>query len=238
MSTKFLKSSRSAGSARSAALRFAPSLAVLAALALSSGCMNRDSVTVGAVPDDYRTNHPIIISEKEEFIDIPVGVDDLGASRAQKSSVGGFLDAYDVSAAPVVRIMVPAGSANEAAANRVAADLVYVLRQNGVRPGRIATLSYSAGSAEAAAPIRISYVGIKASTDKCGRWPDDLADTTENRHYANFGCSYQNNLAAQVANPADLLGPRKTTEIDAANRGVAIDDYQNRVRDFPSEVDY
>ena len=52
---------------------------------------------------------------------------------------------------------------------------------------------------------------MRAQTDKCGRWPEDILETSENKHYANFGCSYQNNLAAQIANPADLLGPRKQT---------------------------
>ena len=50
---------------------------------------------------------------------------------------------------------------------------------------------------------------MRAQTDKCGRWPEDLLHDAENKHYADFGCSYQNNLAAQIANPADLLGPRK-----------------------------
>ena len=32
--------------------------------------------------------------------------------------------------------------------------------------------------------------------------------TARNLPYANFGCAQQRNLAAQIANPADLLGPR------------------------------
>jgi pilus assembly protein CpaD len=78
---------------------------------------------------------------------------------------------------------------------------------------------------------------MKASVDRCGRWPEDILDTTENRHYADFGCSYQNNLAAQIDNPADLLGPRRQTEIDAENRAVAIEDYKAKDIDFDSEVD-
>ena len=35
-----------------------------ATVALLSGCAKRDSITVGAVPDDYRTNHPIVIAQK------------------------------------------------------------------------------------------------------------------------------------------------------------------------------
>ena len=32
-----------------------------------------------------------------------------------------------------------------------------------------------------------------------------------NLDYPNFGCATQQNLAAMVANPADLLGPRSQT---------------------------
>ena len=80
---------------------------------------------------------------------------------------------------------------------------------------------------------------MRAHTDRCGRWPDDLLETTENKHYANFGCSYQNNLAAQVANPADLLGPRKQTEIDAENRDRVINVYRQSGNGATSgEIDY
>ena len=34
-------------------------------VSLLAGCAKRDSITVGAVPDDYRTNHPIVIAEKD-----------------------------------------------------------------------------------------------------------------------------------------------------------------------------
>ncbi|RUY10797.1 pilus assembly protein CpaD, partial [Mesorhizobium sp. M7A.F.Ca.US.006.01.2.1] len=48
--------------------RFVPVLAVAVA-ALLTGCAQRDSITVGAIPDDYRTNHPIVIAEKNQKID-------------------------------------------------------------------------------------------------------------------------------------------------------------------------
>ena len=102
----------------------------------------------------------------------------------------------------------------------------------------MAISSYTSQSAEVSAPVRVMYTAMKAQTNKCGRWPDDLAETSENKHYANFGCSYQNNLAAQIANPADLLGPRKMTEVDAEKRSVVIDEYR-KAPDVPStDVEY
>ncbi len=200
--------------------------ALLVAAALLSGCANRDSITVGAIPDDYRTNHPIMISQQDKTLDIPVGASDRGMTRAQSQSLLGFLDGYDRNAASVLTISVPSGSANEIAAQSAARGFAKVAAANGVRRDRIAFISYDAGAADVAAPVRVTYSAMRAHTDKCGRWSADIADTAENKHYTNFGCSYQNNLAAQIANPTDLLGPRQQTPVDATRRGAVIDGYR------------
>jgi pilus assembly protein CpaD len=213
-----------------------PILAVAAA-ALMSGCANRDSITVGSVPDDYRTNHPIVIAEKEEVLDLPVGASDRGMTRTQRASLEGFLANYDREAAPVLKIMAPAGSANGVAAAEAAHDFAGLAAKNGVPASRIMLLSYEA-SVEASAPVRVSYTSMRAQTDKCGSWPEDILQTSENKHYANFGCAYQNNIAAQIANPADLLGPRKPTEIDAENRSAVIDEYREPPDGFNDTINY
>jgi pilus assembly protein CpaD len=203
-------------------------LAVLGA-SLLSGCVGSDHVIVGAIPDDYRTSHPIVISQNEQVTDIPVGAGDRAMTRSQRQQLEGFLSGYDRAAAPVVQFLLPAGSANATAARKASAGLVQVARENGVQRSRIAVLSYDAGQAEAQPPIRVVYSKVTASAGPCGRWPEDiLASDVENKHYADFGCSYQHNLAAQVANPADLIGPRKEGDIDATNRGQVITLYRNR----------
>ena len=193
---------------------------------LAAGCANRDSITVGSVPDDYRTNHPIVISEREKTVDIPVGVADRGASRLHRTAVDGFIANYDRSAAPIVAVMVPYGSANQAAASAVAADLVARLRRAGVPEGRIAHQPYEASRYGDAAPIRLSYAEMRASTGPCGRWPADLLENNDNKHWANFGCSYQNNLAAQIADPRDIVAPRAMIPADSGRRSVVFDAYR------------
>jgi len=238
-----LKSRTSAASKRpTAAPYYRPAMSLLAATAvvLLSGCnvQPRDSVIVGSIPDDYRTNHPIVIAEKQQAIDIPVGAGERGMTRSQRVSLGGFLDDYDRSAAPVLSIQIPSGSANEVAAADAGRGFVQFAKANGVPRSRIVVSSYSAPAVDESSPIRVSYVGLKAQTDKCGRWPSDISESSENKHYADFGCSYQNNLAAQVADPADLIGPRKQTTIDAEQRSGVIDRYRNAVPDTGSEVQY
>lgn len=222
-----------------ALLNVVPRLSAVAvvAVALVSGCASRDSITVGSVPDDYRTNHPIVVSEKEKTIDVPVGASDRHLSRVQRAAVDGFIANYDRSAGPLVTVMVPYGSPNQAAASHVAAGLSQRMRAAGVPEGRIVQQPYEAAQYGDAAPIRLAYAEMTASVGQCGRWPADMLDNTGNRHWANFGCAYQNNLAAQIANPADLLGPRKPTEIDTERRSISIDDYRNRETRWSPNID-
>ncbi len=170
-----------------------------------------------------------MIAEKNQKIDLPVGAGDRGMTGSQRDTLLGFLDGYDRSAAPALTIAIPIGSANEVAATPRRDAISPGWRSPAASSGTGSSMtSYQSVSAEASAPVRVSYISVRAQTDKCGRWPEDCCETSENKHYADFGCSYQNNLAAQIANPADLLGPRKSTDIDAENRGAVIDDYRGR----------
>ncbi len=215
-----------------------PVLALLA-VTLLAGCASRD-MTVNSIPDDYRTNHPIVISEKEQIVDIPIGHADTKLSMAQRSIVQNTIANYRSNGSGVIHILLPTGSPNERAASRLRNDVAATLRRGGVKPFNISSERYPAGGSELP-PLRLAYSAMTASTAPCGQWPKDVLDTADNKHYANFGCANQNNLAAQIANPADLLGPRATTPIDAERRGVVIDGYRKAdswVYEPAMEVDY
>lgn len=205
--------------------RRATAVLLLVAAGLLAGCVKRDSVIVGALPDDYRTRHPIVLAEKEKTLDIPVPILSYRMTPQQSVAIDGFMDDYGDSGPTVVTILVPHGSANGPAASRVADDIAAFLRRGYVPEGYLQVLPYQASAGEVR-PVRLTYGRLEATVAPCGRWPEDLLDTYENRNYENFGCSYQNNLAAQVANPMDFLGPRKKTTIDAENRVGAIEKYR------------
>lgn len=223
---------------RARTVRASAVAAAIAAAALLAGCANRDSIVVGATPDDYRTNHPIVIAEKDVTIDIPVGTFDTQLSRVQRTAIDGFIDDYDRKQAPLVTILVPSGAVNDAAASNIAGALAGRMVKLGVPAGRVMTQHYQARSASEPAPLRVVYTAMRAQTGPCGKWPEDISDTAANKHYANFGCAYQNNLAAQIDNPADLLGPRKMAEVDTERRSVSIEDYRLRESTWTPEVGY
>ena len=80
--------------------------------------------------------------------------------------------------------------------------------------------------------IRLSYPRIAAVAGPCGLWPEDLGPSinnsgyNENRHYYNFGCATQRNLAAMIDNPSDLVQPRSETPAYTARRTEAFEKYR------------
>jgi len=201
---------------------------VAAALALG-GCANHSSqhFTVGSTTDNYKTRHPIIIDEKEHTHDVPVASDAFDLPLSHASAVEGFADRFLTSANGRILVMVPKGSSNQRAARRIADKVVRTLEKRGIPAHRVQMVSYDAHAHGATAPVRLSYSAIKASVEGCGKWKKDLTSSSENKNYHNFGCATQNNLAAMIANPADLLGPRGMSSVDAARRGNVIEGYRS-----------
>lgn len=159
-------------------------------------------------------------------MDVPVATGTRTLTQAAASSVMGFAREFSKSASGSIRIMLPSGSSNEGAARNVGHKILVLLQKQGIPRSRIISAPYFAGQDGAAAPIRLSYASIQSKVKGCGQWPDDLTNTVENGQYHNFGCATQNNLAALVANPSDLLAPRGTTSIDAARRSKVLEKYR------------
>lgn len=192
-----------------------------------AGCANRDGMSTGALPDDYRTRHPIVIAEAEHVIDVPVASTDRRLTKGARDVIRGFAQSYTNSATGTVQILVPRGSGNAYAASALRKEIRGVLVGSGIPANRLVEVSYQANSGGDAAPVRLSYSAITAKTAPCGNWPKDLvSNTIQNKNYENFGCASQSNLAAQIANPMDLLGPRAMSPIDAVQRGKVINDYR------------
>jgi pilus assembly protein CpaD len=210
-----------------------PARAALAAmLALSaaalSGCgTNPDKNATGSIPDDYRTRHPIVLTETAQTMDLPIATGDRQLTFAMRDNIRGFAGDRAAKSTGAVQIMLPRGSANAATANYLRKDIRATLTAAGIKRDRLIETSYDASGYGDAAPVRLVFFAITAKAGPCGAWPEDLvANTMENRNYHNFGCATQANLAAQVANPMDLVQPRGMTPIDAEQRTVVIQDYR------------
>ena len=121
----------------------------------------------------------------------------------------------------VVTISLPHGGADAALAAR-AADFAQGLLAVAGAP--VQRSSYE--SADPKAPLLVSFDYEKAEIPACGKNWGDLTNTFDNRSYDAFGCAVTANMAAQAANPADLVRPRADDAPDAERRMTVLDKYR------------
>lgn len=206
-----------------------PAALLVSALAVALGGCAREVQpfeTTGAVPDDYRINHPIAIEEQVETLDVAVGLYTDRLTEGAKGNVAGFGQKFRQSGSTTIAVVAPSGSPNQEVAAGIAVEVEDVLRHTGVPSDNIDYRVYHAASDERNAPIRIAFSRIAAHTAPCTPWPDQVTVNNQNRHYAAFGCATQQNLAAIVVNPLDLLYPRGLTPADAARRADVLEKYR------------
>ena len=204
-------------------------LVSLVALALF-GCRSREETgthVAGWALVDASQRHPILVSQKPATLSIRVAGGAHGLSPSQAAQVSDFLARYrskDSGNSKLV-IAVPSGSPNESAAMRAVGNMREMIREFGFSESTVSMVPYSGGS-DPSAPVRLAYLRYVAEAPECGHWPTNLAYEPRNLPYPNFGCAQQHNLAAQIVNPADLLGPRTTAPADADRRAVVMDNYR------------
>jgi pilus assembly protein CpaD len=203
--------------------------AALAAMTLA-GCKTLEEPgahTAGFTLVDPTQRHPIMVSQQPSTTSLSVPRGSQGLSPGQRAQVASFLQRYrstDAGNSKLV-IAVPSGSPNESAVVTAVADMRQMITDFGFPDNSVAIEPYHARR-DANAPVRLSYLRYVAEAPECAQWPTNLADDRRNLPYPNFGCAQQHNLAAQIANPADLLGPRTMEPSDQERRAVVFDKYR------------
>jgi pilus assembly protein CpaD len=216
------------------------SAGLLLVAAAIAGCArtDREQIEVGGIPLDYRARHPIVLNEQEKTLDVPVASGARELNIPVKSNIRAFASEFAAAGTGSLFVILPSGSPNAHAVRTVKGDILEALTDGGAPRNRVVFQHYDASAHGSAAAVRLSYNAVTASAGPCGNWPDDLTDTKYNRNYYDYGCSSQANLAAIIANPVDLMGPRETSQIDATQRAAVIQDYQAGPRGAASEVTY
>ena len=203
--------------------------AAVSLLALSAaGCRDNPAApqVAGWMLVDPSQRHPILVSQQPTHMKIRVARGSTGLTPAQRAEVLDFAGRWRAMDAGNSRLVIaaPSGAANEVAAMHAVQDIRGLLDENGFQESAVSIEAYHE-EGDPQPPIRVSYLRFVAEAPECGHWPANLADQKDNMAYANFGCATQRNLAAQIANPADLLGPRTETARSGERRGTHWDKY-------------
>ena len=206
-------------------------LAVLGLGITLAGCLLDQDALVANEPTDVRQRHPIAIREGEHTVDLLIGVDRGGLLPAQRAEVVGFASSWQQEATGGIVVDLPTGTPNARAAADTLKEVKTLLTAAAVPARAIVVRHYHPPNPEKLATLKLSYPKTMAEAGPCGQWPRDIGPSyqggdTYNRNYWNFGCSQQQNLAAMLEDPADLLQPRAETAPSAQRRTTVFDKYR------------
>lgn len=211
----------------------ARALAFVSIAAVLVGCKTTSSAedVTGGIPNDYRLRHPIAVREGKQTLTVFIGDRRGTLNPTQRAEVGQVAGSWRREATGGIVIEVPFGGSNEQAAMSAARDIRAVLGAAGVPPHSIEIRPYQTQDPVRLGTLRVTYPRMRAETGPCGLWPEDIGPTYDpvynsNRQHYNHGCASQRNLAAQVADPADLVQPRAEGPTLASRRSTVIDKYR------------
>ena len=146
-----------------------------------------------------------------------------GLSAAQMTALSALVDRWRDAGGGPIQIQAPSHGGGEAyrAASLVQAELVAM----GVAEDRVTLTGYDAGD-KAGAPIVVGFDHYQAKGPDCGRDWDGFTKTLNNGPNSNFGCAVTANVAAMVANPADLAQAQPLAPGDSPRREVVLGKYR------------
>ena len=198
-------------------LFIAAAAAVAAAL---SGCMGAPAEGLGPTPLTPTSRFSLQV---EPGVDrVALAVHETGLSENQTLALRDMVNRFAAEGAPMLTVEAPSG--DDPVASDIAWRIKGALEASGVPPYKVRVVTYVAPDPRA--PVLVGFDTVRAVVPRCGQEWSNLARTGNNAGSANFGCSVNANLAAQIANPRDIVTPRAMTPSDAARRSVVFDRYR------------
>jgi pilus assembly protein CpaD len=188
------------------------------ALLAAGSCSITPDRTPGATMPDGAVNHPIMV--EPSYRSLKLDFTPNGLTPASAAQLDTFVADYRDHGSGSIAVSAPDNGASQGAITFFAGTI----NQMGIARDKILVSTHDAPDGDMR--VEINYVAYKARTEKCGDWSDDLGFTMRNDTPKNFGCAVQQNIAAQVADPRDLLGPRPMGESDGARRVTVMGKYE------------
>jgi len=188
-----------------------------AALALSACATPQD---MGPVPLTPISRYSLQVEPGMDRI--ALAVHDQGLSPTQRAALSALAARASAENAAELRIEAPSGG--DPIANEHAWRAKAALEDAGVPANRILVVSYSAPDPRA--PVLAGFETARAFVPQCGQNWGNLNPSFTNQSQMNLGCAITANMAAQIANPRDIVTPRAMTPADSHRAAVVFDNYR------------
>ncbi len=210
-----------------------PLIASLACLALGA-CASEESEPLAQARPVTPTEH-FAIEVKPAPVELMLAAHGSGLSEAQAAALRDFMGRYDDADRGAITIKAPERGPDQSGVYRTATAARDYLISQGAAAGDVRIEGYDANG-DGKAPVRVSFVAYHAQGPQCGNSWSDLAKQANNQVYREFGCALTANVAAQIADPADLLHPRASDPPDAERRADVLNKYrQGQITSTPKD---
>ena len=169
--------------------------------------------------------HPIAVDS--QIVTLTIDADDTtdDLSDRDQARLRAFANAYLTSGHGPLTITTPSGFADRDG-HEASADIRDALNKAGVSWEALSGATYRTGG-DAGDQVIVSYTHYVATPSECGVWTGIRNRDYRNLRSPNYGCAMQNNVAAMLADPHDLIAPAAGTPRDAIASTRAVQAYRD-----------
>jgi pilus assembly protein CpaD len=153
---------------------------------------------------------------------IALAVHEDGLSANQQAALLDLAGRYRATGAGPIQVQGPAGE--DPAAARQAWAVRAALEAAGVPGDRIRVMAYDAPDPRA--PVLAGFETVNAVIPNCAAEPRSMGPRWSNQSSPGLGCAVTANMAAQIADPRDILGARPMSPADSGRAAVVFQNYR------------
>lgn len=187
-----------------------------------AGCASHapTSVPPSYLQSNALDRHEIGVEKRTEFLEVGLHAEASQLSMADRKRIEAFVGAYRRSGHGPLIMSMPTSTVNPQLAVAAVAEARAIAFENGVSYDEIAGSTHGDVVNE---PMIIAFQMYDVVKPDCeSQAAYDFADASSNNELPSLGCAVRTNMAAMIADPADLLGQRPLGEGDPVRRGVIL----------------
>ncbi len=209
---------------------FSSTLALLSmGLVGIAGCQSDRAPT--HVPVEYfdgtsLDRNPITAQATTEYLEVKMNPADSQLRLTELARIRGFFADYNSRGHGPLIMSVPQGAENPQLAIEAVVEARGMAWEAGIEYEQIAGSAYDArGRAEA--PLVMAFRAYKAIAPDCKSLAEvDFSNATSNSDQPTLGCAVRTNMAAMIADPADIYGLRVLEEGDGPRNAIQFEKWR------------
>jgi len=166
------------------------------------------------------------VTKRTEFLEVAIHPELSELPDAERARIRAFVSTYAQRGHGPLVMSMPAASANPQLAVTAVAEARAIAWERGIEYDEISGTSHGAGEVYSQ-PMILAFQVYQAVAPECQQKSElDFADASSNNPLPTLGCSVRTNLAAMIADPADLLGSRALEPADMDRRTVILEKFR------------